>query len=305
MELSIIIVSFNTKNITKKCLLYLKQNLQKYPINAEVIVVDNGSTDGSKEMLEKEKRNWKNLFLINLANNLGYTKANNIGIKKAKGKYLLFLNSDVYVEKVDFLDLINIFEAFPEIGALTVRVNLVNSEIDPASHRGIPTLWRSFCYFVKLEKLTKNIPVLNRIFGGYHLTHLDLNKIHEVEAISGAFFLTRKMIIKKIGGFDEDYFAYGEDLELCYQIKKMGYKILYYPLWQVTHLKSVSGFKKTKIETRLNTNYYFFEAMRIFYQKHYQKKYPFVVNLLVNWVIDRKQKIYQKKLTTTNHAQLL
>jgi len=290
MELSIIIVSFNTKEITENSLFYLKKNLEKYPLRTEVIVVDNGSTDGSVAMLKKVKENWKNFYLITLSQNLGYTKANNLGIKKSRGKYLLFLNSDVYIKDLDFLDLINIFEADESLGALTVKVNLPNGEIDPACHRGLPTLWRSFCYFSKLEKITKNIPFLNRLFGGYHLTHLDLDTIHFVEVVSGAFFFTRKELIEKIGGFDEDYFAYGEDVELCYQIRKLGYKILYYPLWQVTHLKSISGLKTAEKEIQKNTRLYFYQAMKIFYKKHYQRKYPFWVNQIVEWLIDRKIK---------------
>ncbi len=291
ISLSIIIVSFNTKDITKNCLLSLKKNFSKYPLNYEIIVVDNASKDGSVEMLKKLKKNWKNLKIILSKENLGFGKGNNLGLKKAKGKYILYLNSDTIVEDLDFNDLVNLLDFRKEIGALTVRVNLLDGNIDPACHRGFPTLWRSFCYFAGLEKIFKNVPLLNRIFGGYHLCHLNLNEVHEIESATGAFFLTRKEILDKIGGFDEDYFAYGEDIEMAWQIKSLGYKIFYYPLWNIIHLKSVSGLKKKETKIRKKTSFYFYDSMKIFYRKHYEKKYPFFINKLVYFAIDLKSKI--------------
>jgi GT2 family glycosyltransferase len=212
-DLSIIIVNYKTPQITKNCLLYLKKNLEKYPLNVEVLVVDNGSEDKSVEVLKKIESQWNKMKLFVSKKNLGFGKGNNLALKKAQGRYILFLNSDVYVENVDFLDLINLMDFDLRIGALTIKLILPNGEIDPASHRGFPTLFRSFTYFSGLEKLFYHLPFLNKIFGGYHLSHLNLNTVHEVEAISGAFFLTRKEIMDKISGFDEDYFAYGEDIE--------------------------------------------------------------------------------------------
>jgi GT2 family glycosyltransferase len=303
MKLSIIIVSHNTKEITRNCLSYLQKNFKKYPLENEIIVVDNNSADGSVAMLEEEKRKFKSLRIISLNENLGYGKANNIGIKEAKGDFILLLNSDVYVEDLDFLDLINLFDAFNNLGALTVKVKLNNSLIDPASHRGLPSLWRSFSYFLKLEKLTKKIFLLNRLFGGYHLTYYNLEKIHLVEVISGAFFFTRRDTLVKVGGFDEDYFLYGEDVDLCYRIKKAGYDILYNPLWEVIHIKSVSGLKNKDCLKKLNTTFHFFNAMKIFYKKHYQSKYPFFINWLVNKILDYKIKNIENKLSKLNHGQ--
>lgn len=291
MDLSIIIVSFNTKETTANCLKNLKKNLEKFPISSEVIVVDNGSSDGSKEFLFNLKKTWLPLKIISLDKNFGYTKANNLGLKQAKGKYILFLNSDVFVDNLDFLDLIRVMEFDKSIGALTVRVNLKNDLIDKACHRGFPTLWRSFCYFLGLENLFEKILILNRVFGGYHLVYLPKDEIHQVEVISGAFFFTRADLVKKIGGFDEQYFAYGEDIELCFQIKRLGYKILYYPLWEVTHLKYTSGLKNKNNQIWPKINHYFYQAMKIFYQKHYEQLYPNIVNKFVYWAIDLLEKI--------------
>ncbi len=287
MRLSLIIVSYNTKTILKKNLLLLKSNFKKYPLDYEIIVIDNYSSDGTKLMLEEIKKEWPNLKTIFLSQNIGFGRANNLGINNSIGKYLLFLNSDVFIYDLNFNDLINFMELKKDIGALTVKILLDKEMIDMASHRGMPTIWSSFCYFSGLEKIFKQIPLLNRLFGRYHLVFLPLSEIHGVEVISGAFFLTRARLIKEIGGFDEDYFAYGEDVELCYQIIKRNMKIIYYPLWEVFHLKSVSGLRiKKNYRIKIETKKHFYEAMKIFYQKHYSKKYPFFINRIINSSID-------------------
>lgn len=293
ISLSIIIVSFNTKEITKKCLLSLKKNFIRYPLNYEIIVVDNNSHDGSVQMFLGLEKQWNNLQVFLSKKNLGFGKANNFGVEKSKGKYILYLNSDAIVTDIDFRDLIKLMEIQKDIGALTVKIVLPSGEIDPASHRGFPTLWRSFTYFSGLEKISKNIPILNRIFGGYHLINLNLNEIHEIDVLTGAFLLTKRKIIDKFGGFDKDYFAYGEDIEMAFQIKKIGYKIIYYPLWKVLHLKSVSGLKKKDTKIRKKTSFYFYDSMKIFYQKHYAKDHNWLINQLVYLAIDIKKNLSQ------------
>ncbi|MFA5769884.1 MAG: glycosyltransferase family 2 protein [Patescibacteria group bacterium] len=288
-SLSIIIVSFNTKEITKKCLLSLKDNFIKYPLEYEIIVVDNNSNDGSVEELLNLEKQWDNLHIILSKKNLGYGKGNNLGLAKSKGKCVLYLNSDAIVTDIDFRDLINLMEMNKNIGALTVKVLLPTGEIDPASHRGFPTLWRSFTYFSGLEKAFFNVPILNKLFGGYHLVNLNLDNIHEIDVPTGAFLFTRREIIDKFGGFDKDYFTYGEDIEMAFQIKRLGYKIIYYPLWMVIHLKSVSGLKKIDLNIRKKANDSFYDSMKIFYSKHYAKNHNWLINRLIYLVIDIKK----------------
>lgn len=293
ISLSIIIVSFNTKEITKKCLLSLKKNFIKYPLEHEIIVIDNNSIDGTVEYLLDLEKQWNNLHVFLSKKNLGFGKGNNRGLEKSRGSYVLYLNSDAIVTDIDFRDLINLMERQKNIGALTVKVVLSTGEIDPASHRGFPTLWRSFTYFSGLEKTFINIPILNKLFGGYHLVNLNLDNIHEIDVPTGAFLFTKREILDKFGGFDKDYFAYGEDIEMAFQIKKLGYKIIYYPLWKVLHLKSVSGLRKKDNNIRKRTNDYFYDSMKIFYNKHYAEDHNWLTNKLVFLAIDIKRNFYQ------------
>ncbi len=289
-DLSVIIVSYNTKDLTFKCISKLQKALQMGRLSWEIIVADNNSTDGTQEELKRVSDNKKIKSILN-KDNKGFGKANNQGLAVAEGRYVLYLNSDVLVPEEAFFDiLVADMDKHPLQGALTVRVQFPTGSIDPASHRGFPTVWRSFCYFSKLEFLTKNIPFLNRIFGGYHLTHLPLNTRHEIDAPTGAFFLARKEILSTLHGFDEDFFMYGEDLDLALRIKRMGYSIIYEPKFTVLHLKYQSGIKKkNNTKVRSKTKGYFYESMAIFYKKHYEKLYPSWISALVYATIARKK----------------
>ena len=287
-KLSIIIVSYNTKEILEKCLRSLTANLHKYTFESEVIIVDNSSIDGSQSQISKIKEQNQNLKIKTIFNkeNMGYGKANNQGIKIAQGEFILFLNSDVVVGDVNFKKVINYFDSNKKIGVLTTQVVLANGEIDPACHRGFPNPWRAFCYYIKLEKIFGKFPILNRIFGGYHLTYLNLETIHEIDSPSGAFYLTKKTILDKVGIFDEKFFMYGEDLDLSFRIKETGYKVIYYPDEKVIHYKYQSGLEAKDNKTKSKTKEYFYQVMKIFYKKHYEKKYPKVINSLVDLVIN-------------------
>ncbi len=290
VDLSIIILSYNTKELTERCLLSLIKSLPNNKnFNAEIIVVDNGSSDGSAENIKYQILNFKNTYqksnisfkLILNKENLGYPKGNNQALKMAKGRYILFLNSDVIVENVDFEKIISYLDVRPEIAVLTVKVILQNGNIDADSHRGFPTIWNAFCYFIGLEELFRYIPFANRIFGGYHLIHLNFAKTHEIDSASGAFFLSKKDVLEKVGGFDEEFFMYGEDIDLSFRIKKLGYKVVYYPRFAVLHLKSASGLEKEDVDTREKIRHHFFGAMKIFYRKHYEKNHPPIVNAFI------------------------
>lgn len=287
--LSIIVPSCNTKDITLQCATSLLNKLKKENIPHEIIIVDNNSTDGTVEALKQLEPG--KLKIIGNSQNKGYGKANNQGLNIASKEYILFLNSDVIVdEKINFQELITYLDANKKIGALTVKVLLPHGSIDPASHRGFPTPWRSFCYFLGLEKVFSSTPYLNKLFGGYHLTHLDKKTVHEIDSPTGAFFLAPSKLIKELQGFDEDYFMYGEDLDLSFRIKERGYKIIYYPAFSVLHLKYQSGLQNKKDEeVRKKIKKYFYKTMAIFYKKHYEKRYPILINKIVYFFIHLKE----------------
>lgn len=289
-DLSVVILSYNTKDLTLRCVSQLQGALSKGSLQAEIIIVDNNSADGSPDAIRKIADN-KNIKVICNTANSGFGKANNQGLALASGRYILYLNSDVLVPEKPFFDvLIKEMDSNSLYGALTVRVELPSGGIDPASHRGFPTVWRSFCYYIGLEKLTARIPLLNRIFGGYHLTSLSLATKHEIDSPTGAFFLARKDILDTLKGFDEDFFMYGEDIDLAFRIKRLGYSIIYDPSYTVSHLKYQSGIKKiNNTTTQKETRNYFFESMAIFYKKHYEKNYSPLISLLVYAVINRKK----------------
>lgn len=296
IDLSILIVSYNTKETTKQCLERLINELkQNERVRSEIIVIDNRSKDGSVEAMKSYKLKIKNhhvkFKIIESKENIGFGRANNEGLAIAEGKYILFLNSDVFIQNINFEDLLYYMDKNPEVGALTVQVKLPSGKIDMASHRGFPTIWRSLTYFTKGEQLFAKLPYLSLLFGGYHLLHLDLNTIHEVEAISGAFFLTRKSILDQTGGFDTRFFMYGEDIDLCHQILMIGYKIMYYPLFTVLHLKYQSGMKRKEKKIKSKTVEYFYHSMRLFYDKHMAQKNGVLLNHLVYFLIHLKKNL--------------
>lgn len=289
-DLSVIILSYNTKDLTLRCISKLQSTLSKSLLHSELIIIDNNSQDGSVEAI-KNIADGTNIRVVCNKTNLGYGKANNQALPLVEGRYILYLNSDVLVPEKPFLDsLVKEMDGNPICGALTVRVELASGKIDPASHRGFPTVWRSLCYYSGLEKLTTHIPFLNRLFGGYHLTFLSTAKKHEIDSPTGAFFLVRKDIVEVLNGFDEHFFMYGEDLDLAYRIKRLGYTIVYDPSFTVIHLKNQSGIKsKTDASIQKRTRDYFYDSMAIFYRKHYEKKYPSFISHMVYAAINKKK----------------
>jgi GT2 family glycosyltransferase len=279
MKLSVIIVSYNAIQVLKQCVALLEKRLQENfkSTESEIIVVDNNSTSGNQNWLQKQKK-LKSVFL---KENIGFGQANNIGLKLAKGQYILFLNSDVYIkEKINFVQLIDFLASDQKKAGLTIKLVLPDGKIDPASHRGFPTPWNAFTYFSQLEKLTKKT-ALAKFFGGYHLTQCNLNTIHKIDSPTAAFYLLKKNILDKLKGFDPDYFFYGEDLDLSYRIKQLSYSIWYYPKYTALHLKYQSGKKSLNQADRTKAKRLFYETMLIFYEKHYKTRYPRFVNYLV------------------------
>lgn len=280
MDLSTIIVNFNTRDLLRQCLASLDDSRSR--LKFEVIIVDNASTDGSVEMVKKEFP-W--VTVIASSTNDGFSKANNKGIAISKGRYLLFLNPDTTVPKETLPKMLEFMDENSEVGVSTCCVELVGGRMDPDCHRGFPTPWASFTHFSGLARLFPR----SHLFGHYHMGWLPKDTIHGIEACCGAFMMVRRKAMEQIGGWDEDYFFYGEDLDWCYRFMQAGWKVMFYPKVKIIHHKgAASGMKKgsqtvttATRKTRLRVARASADAMRIFYDKHYRNKYPFFVAWLV------------------------
>ncbi len=278
MKLTISIVNFNTD----RYLSHLLKSLEdiKDEGSFEVYVVDNASTDNSL-VLAKEKFQWVNFIESKI--NLGFAKAHNLVLKKIYSEYVLILNPDTEITRDVLSYMINFMDKNPNVGAASCKVVLSDGSLDWAAHRGLPTPLASLLYFLGHDSL-------------YHLSGKPMDKPHEVDGISGSFFLTRKSVLEKVGLFDEDYFMYAEDLDLSMRIKQAGFKIMYVPEVHIIHYKGVSsGLKKhsqkittADIETRKRSLDAFYLTMKIFYKKHLEGSYPFFINWIVYLAINIK-----------------
>lgn len=270
-KVSIIIVSFNTRNILRDCLLSLQGC---YP-DLEVFVVDNASDDGSAKMVAEE---FPQVKLFALDENTGFSKANNTALQHASGDYVLFFGGDMLMRPNVIQEMIKLLESDEEIGMGTCRVDLRSGKLDSDCHRGFPTPWASLCYFSGLEKLFPK----SRIFGQYHLGWENMDSPHEIDACLGQFMFIRRRALEEVGNWNEDFFFYGEDLDYCYRFKSKGWKIVYTPKAIITHYKGASsGIRKESAdvttaspETRLRVLESSVAAMEMFYKKHYRGKYP-------------------------------
>lgn len=288
-DLSIIILNYNTKDFLRDCLRSIDK--AKNDLKFEIIVVDNVSTDDSIQMVAEEF-SW--VKLIGSHKNLGFAKGNNLGVPGALGKYVLFLNPDTIVFPKTLSGMVEFMEKHPRAGVSTCRVELPNQKLDEACHRGFPSPWNAFCHFSGLEKVFPK----SKLFAGYYMGWLPLSRVHKIDACVGAFLLVRREIGEKISWWDEDYFLYGEDLDFCYRVQEEGWEIYYVPEYKIIHYKGASsGIKKqskdlttASRETRVRSARASTQAMRIFYQKHYQTKYPKFLTWLVMKGIDLLEK---------------
>lgn len=261
MKLSIIIVNYNVAQLLRNCLL----SIQKYSedINYEVIVVDNNSADNS----------WKNLIsefpqfhFIASEKNEGFAKANNKAIERAKGEYLLILNPDTELEGFYLKEILNFADSKTNFGCLGVRMHDAEGNFLPESKRSVPDMLNSF------EKLFTRFQKKNS--KSYYRNDIGEFEIGEVEVITGAFFLVRSEVYNKVGGLDESYFMYGEDIDLCYTLLQNGWENYYYGKASILHHKGESTVKDEVYLER------FYGAMQIFIDKYYKTSKPLQYSFL-------------------------
>lgn len=274
IKLSIVIVNYNTDKYLSECVKSVYNN--KLPQeNFEIIIIDNASASFPKAVLQEK---FPKLKIIVSRKNIGFAKANNIGINSSCGDYILLLNPDTVLSTDTLAKMLEYIENNPRVGIATCKVLMQSGELDDACHRGFPTPLNALFYFSGLSDIFPK----NKIINGYHLGYQNMDKTHEIDSCAGAFMIIRRQAGEEMDWLDEDYFWYGEDIDICYKMKQRNWKIMYVPTTSITHYKGVSaGIKKhiKDISTADNKTQIYatiarFEAMRIFYEKHYQKNYP-------------------------------
>ncbi len=269
VDASIIIVNYNTRQLTLDCLESVYASITSY--SYEVIVIDNASRDDSVQAIREA---YPQVQLIANSNNTGFAKANNQGMKATKARYILLLNSDTVVQPDTLHTMVAFMDRHPEMGASGCKVILPDGSLDKACKRGFPTPSASFYYAFGISRMFPDRPKFNQ----YQLGHLSPDDEYPVDCLVGAFILVRRETIDQVGGLDETFFMYGEDIDWCYRIKEAGWGIFYYPRTYIVHYKGGSARRKP-----LKITYEFHRAMWVFHRKHYAKKYNLLTNTAV-WV---------------------
>ena len=282
VDLSVIIVNYNTCRLLEDCLTSLYA--ATLPAGGlDVIVVDNASNDGSQAMVREK---FPQVRLVASPENRGFSAANNMGAAVADGRFLLFLNSDTVLSEEALVSPLAYLRAHDHVGAITVRLVYPDGRRDPDNHRGFPTPWNAMCHFSGLSKLFPDNPRFN----GYFQSYVDFDRTHAVPVIAGSFMMMPRMVFEELGGWDETYFFYGEDIDFCYRIYEAGYEIIYFPHVEVLHYKGASsGLRKESAaianpdkETRVKVARESVRAMQVFYSKFYGDKYsPLVTGLVL------------------------
>jgi GT2 family glycosyltransferase len=305
--LSVVILNYNTKDYLKKCLeSIVKSQLADYYV--EIIIADNASTDDSIKWAKtvKNKNPQVEIIFKNNSGNVGFAAGNNEGQRATNpaSKYLLFLNPDTTVETDTFRKIIDFFEHHPDVDAATCNLILVlTGKTQPESHRGFPTPWNAFCHFFGFG-LPRLFPK-SKLFNGYFLGHLDYSKVQKIDACVGAFIMMKRSIGNDINWWNEKYFMYGEDIDICWQLKQKGYNLYFFPGCKTYHYQGVSSgiikhsqnIATKSVETKIRSAKATTNAMRIFYQENLIKNYPPLLQKLVWFGIDllEKYRVYKAK----------
>lgn len=277
-DLAIIIVSYNSKEFLPACLATVREAVKE--LSAAVCVVDNGGDDGTADWV---RRNYGWCEVIDSRANGGYSYGNNLGLKAAgfpgapRFRYAMLLNPDTETPPDALRKMIEYMDAHSEIGVLGPRLVLADGSLDLACRRGEPTPLTSFYYIFGLSRLFPNSPR----FARYNMTFIPEGRTAEVDSVVGACMLMRGEAVAKAGLMDENFFMYGEDLDLNLRIKSQGYRIVYWPEVSVKHLKGTSTRKAP--ERMIRT---FYDAMVVFHRKHYASRYPAPFNWLVYAAIE-------------------
>lgn len=281
MDLTVVIVNYRVKFFLEQTLRSVMEATRG--LLSEVIVVDNASGDDS---IEFSRRRFPQVEFIENKDNVGFARANNQAIMKARGKYTLILNPDTIVTERCIAGCIDHMETHSDCGSIGVRMVDGNGVFLPESKRAFPTPWVAFCKTFGLSRL---FPMSPR-FAKYHLRYLSDREPHEVDILSGAYMLCRTSVLQRIGGLDEDFFMYGEDIDLSYRITLAGYKNWFLPL-DMVHYKGESTKKDSMRYVRV-----FYDAMLIFYRKHFPRYSAVMYPVIKAGVLVRASMAVAKRL---------
>jgi len=271
VKLSIIIVNYNVKYFLEQCLHSLENACKG--LETEIFVVDNNSVDGSIKMVREK---FPEVILIENKDNRGFSKANNQAIRKSKGEYILLLNPDTLLEDNTLRQSVTFMDEHPDAGGLGVKMIDGKGKFLPESKRSLPSPSVAFFKIFGFSALFPRSKTFNR----YHLGYLDRDQTHQVDVLAGAFMMLRKKVIDEVGLLDENFFMYGEDVDLSYRIIQAGYKNYYFPDARIIHYKGEST-KKSSI----NYVFMFYNAMIIFARKHYSQKNARAFSIMIHLAI--------------------
>lgn len=269
LNLSIIIITYNSKGFITECL----ESIKRYTtgLEYEVIIIDNASTDNSYQLAKKFVFNSHELRVIENSSNLGFAAANNQGMKIARGRYILLLNPDTRLLENSLLKMISFMDKHLDVGISSCK--LINSDGSLQPTGGFhPTLWRVFLWSTLLD----DVPLISNLFGSYH-PHFSSSlykEVNKIDWVTGAFFLTRREVLDKVGMMDEDFFLYVEELEYCWRTKLKGWEIYYVPITKILHHGGASG-------TREETIWREFTGLKILYQKYFSLLHLLLLRLFL------------------------
>jgi N-acetylglucosaminyl-diphospho-decaprenol L-rhamnosyltransferase len=260
LDLSIIVVSWNTRDLLRDCLASVYDSEGDFSF--KTVVVDNCSSDGTCALVRDE---FPQVELVESEINGGYAYANNLGLRRFQARYYLLLNADTVLPPHALEGMVSFMDTHPDAGIAGPKLVRADGSLDLACRRSFPTPENSV---YKLFGLSKLLPK-NRRFGQYNLTYLDPDEVSEVDSVVGAFMMVRGEVVEQVGALDETYFMYAEDLDWALRAKQAGWKVYYYPEVTVLHYK-----RQSSEQNRDRAQYEFWRAMYLFYRKHYAKDSP-------------------------------
>lgn len=281
MQLSVIILNYNVRYFLEQCVLSVQEALSN--LDAEIIVIDNNSSDDSCEMMQNK---FPRIKLIENKVNFGFPKGNNIGVSQAQGKYICILNPDTVVAEDTFIKILAFAERQTDLGIIGCKLIDGTGNFLPESKRGVPTPWVAF---TKIFGLYKIFPKTN-LFNQYYAQHLNEDETGKVDILVGAFMFLKRDLYLDLQGFDEDCFMYADDIDLSYRVLQKQKTNYYFHETTVLHYKGESTVKDEKYMKR------FQEAMNFFYQKHFKKSWFFTFFIQIGIWFFSFVKMFQGKV---------